>query len=278
MFEELSDFCSRPPLYSRTTATELWTRPALARHMLEFHLDPNTQLSSRPEAQIDHIVHWLDQQLILRGKRLCDLGCGPGLYANRFAGLGAVVCGLDVSAGSLEYARHLARQSGHEIRYTLANYCEDVLPTGFDIVTLIYYDYAALVPEQRSRLLGRIRTMLEPGGRLVLDVPSAGAFSAVREGINIEAGLMGGFWSDEDYVGLEGVWRYEEQRVSLSRYLIIERSQAFEIYNWMQYFTADSIAGELETGGFQVEQISDSLAGTALEGDPETLGVIATRA
>ncbi len=277
MFTELSDFSRRPPLYSRITATELWTRPALARRMLEFHLDPNTHLSSRPEQQIDAIVHWLDQRLAFKGKRLCDLGCGPGLYANRFAGLGAAVTGIDVSAGSLEYARRLAGQSGHDIRYVLADYCEDALPAGFDIVTLIYYDYAALTSEQRSRVLERLHSMLEPGGKLVLDVPGAGAFAGVQEGISMEAGLMGGFWSDEDYLGLERVWRYEEHMVSLSRYLIVEPDAAFEIYNWMQYFTAASLAAELHTAGFQVEQISDSLAGAALPGDPETLAVIATR-
>ncbi len=278
MFDELHDFCLRPSLYSRATSTELWTRPALAGNMLKYHLDPHTRLSSRPEAQIDLIVRCLDRRLALEGKHLCDLGCGPGLYSSRFASLGATVSGVDVSGTSIAYARRLAEESGHDIRYILADYCRDELPPGFDVVTLIYYDYAALTSEQRSRLLGRVHAMLKPGGHLVLDVPALSAFSTIVESTAMEPQLMNGFWSDEDYVGLERVWRYEDQQVSLNRYLIVEQSGMFEIFNWMQYYSADSVTAELASGCFEVLEIQASLAGSALPGDPETLGVIARRA
>ena len=38
---------------------------------------------------------------------ICDLGCGPGQVARYLHGRGAEVCGVDLSAGMVEQARHL---------------------------------------------------------------------------------------------------------------------------------------------------------------------------
>ena len=46
------------------------------------------------------------------GQRILDLGTGTGLLARRFAGDGATVSGLDLSAGQLEMARAAAGRDG----------------------------------------------------------------------------------------------------------------------------------------------------------------------
>ena len=63
---------------------ELWTRPHLAEQMLGYHLNQETDLASRRFESIDRVVEWIDAQLNLPNKSVCDLGCGPGLYAQRF--------------------------------------------------------------------------------------------------------------------------------------------------------------------------------------------------
>ena len=80
MYEFLKDIARRPEPFSRYTAAELWTRPHLARQMLNFHLDQETDLASSRFETIDRAVDWIDARLQLSGKRLCDLGCGPGLF------------------------------------------------------------------------------------------------------------------------------------------------------------------------------------------------------
>ena len=89
MYELLQDIAQRPEPFSRYTAMELWTRPHLARQMLSFHLNQETDLASRRFEIIDQVVDWIDSQLHLSEKRICDLGCGPGLYAQRFSHQGA---------------------------------------------------------------------------------------------------------------------------------------------------------------------------------------------
>lgn len=95
MYELLSDISRRPVPFSRCTTKDLWTRPYLAQQMLSFHLNPETDLASRRFETIDLAVGWIDSQLNLSGKLLCDLGCGPGLYTQRFAAKKATVTGTE---------------------------------------------------------------------------------------------------------------------------------------------------------------------------------------
>ena len=99
----------------------------------------------------------------------------------RFAERGASVTGIDISDHSLAHAATEAERIGSAVRWLHADYLTDPLPEGFDLVTLIYYDYGALSPQQRRRLLARIHTMLAPGGKLVLDVLGMPSFRERKE-------------------------------------------------------------------------------------------------
>jgi len=84
MYDFIYDISQRPKPFSRYTTKELWTRPHLSQQMLSFHLNQETDLASRRFELIDRVVNWVNSQLNLSGKSLCDLGCGPGLYTERF--------------------------------------------------------------------------------------------------------------------------------------------------------------------------------------------------
>lgn len=275
MYETLKKLAVRPAPYSSMTIKELWTRPHVARQMLAYHLDQDTHLASRPIAVIDEAVDWLHKELNLQGKKICDLGCGPGLYATRFARRGATVTGVDFSPVAIAHAESQVSSSHQGLDYLVADYMHDKLPRGFDVVTLIYYDYCALSPVDRGKLLRRIRSMLNPGGKLVMDVLTEQAFQDVREQVAIEDCLMGGFWSDADYIGMHRTWAYPDQMLSLDHYLIVEPSNHWEIFNWMQYFSPDRLVQELEAAGFIVCTLTGSLTGEALANATREISVIA---
>jgi SAM-dependent methyltransferase len=275
MYELLQDISQRPEPFSRYTAMELWTRPHLAQQMLQYHLNQETELASRRFETIDKIVSWIDTQLGLAGKGLCDLGCGPGLYTQRFAARGADVSGVDFSAHSLEYARLQAKENKQSISYVQADYLSDELPAGFDIVTLIYTDYSVLSPTQRVNLLGRIREMLNPGGRLIMDVAGMGSLAGKEECTLIEDNLMYGFWAKGDYVGIQRSFVYPDECLSVDRYVIVEPTETWQVFNWFQYFTPASLQKELEFAGFAVDQMFGGLTGEPLETDGDFIGVIA---
>jgi SAM-dependent methyltransferase len=272
MYDLLNDISKRPEPFSRSTVKELWTRPHLARQMLGYHLSQETDLASRKCESIDRVVEWIDTQLDLSDKSLCDLGCGPGLYTQRFESRGAKVTGVDFSAVSLNYAK---TQGPNSIRYIEADYLLDDLPSGFDIVTLIYTDLCALSPEQRKVLLGRMRGMLNPSGQIVLDVAGIGSLAQKEEVTIIQDKMMGGFWAAGDYVGIQRSVVYPEECLSLDRYVIVEPGETWQIYNWFQYFTPDSIEVELQGAGFEIDQLVGGLTGVPLQPKSEFIGIVA---
>ena len=272
MYDLFHDISLRPMPFSRYTAKELWTRPHLSKQMLNFHLSQETDLASRKVEFIDDSVEWIDGHLSLSGKRLCDLGCGPGLYTRRFFDKGAEVTGVDFSDSSLDYA---GMTSNSDINYLKADYISDELPSEFDVITLIYIDFCALSPNQRSSLLSKIRRMLKPNGHLVLDVAGSGSFLAKEEATFIEDRLMGGFWAEGEYVGIQKSFIYEDQRLVLDRYIIIEPKNTWQIFNWIQHFTPQMIKTELQAAGFAVVNMSGDLTGASLSEDSDFIAIIA---
>ena len=278
MYELLLDIAQRPKPFSRYTATELWNRPHLARQFLSIHLNQETDRASHRIETIDQVVTWIDSQLHLSEKSLCDLGCGPGLYTQRFSNKGADVTGVDFSVLSLEYADLSAEENEQSIRYVRADYLTDDLPTGFDIVTLIYTDLCVLSPEQRTILLGRMREMLNPDGRIVFDVAGMGMLAGKEECTLIEDRLMNGFWAEGHYVGIQRTFVYPDEHLSLDRYLIVEPHETWQIFNWFQYYTPDSLQTELRNAGFEVVQMVGELTGMPLRTNGDIIGVIARAA
>ncbi len=255
MYAALDDLNRRPEPFSRCTIDTLWTDPWIARKMLDYHLDQGTDLASRRFETIDGIVDWVDRKLGLSGKSVCDLGCGPGLYAMRMAGRGATVTGVDFSAVALAHARAEAAAGNMAIAYRQADYLTDDLPGDQDLVTLIYCDYCVLSPQDRQRLLKRIKGMLKPGGALVFDVYATAQFAQRKEAATYGRNPMGDFWSPDDHFGFQTIFLYEEQNLALDRYLIVTPTRRFEIFNWLQYFDPEAISAEVTRAGLAVEEI-----------------------
>ncbi|OSM01363.1 putative methyltransferase type 12 [Magnetofaba australis IT-1] len=175
----------------------------------------------------------------------------------------------------MAYARAQATAQNQPIDYVCADYLHDPLPQGFDLITLIYFDLCPLSPSQRATLLQRMRAMLNPGGRIVLDVLGPGALTQRREGCVMESRLMNGFWAPGDYVGIQQTFVYAEERVTLDRYVIVEPEQRWEVFNWLYYFIPASLTRELADAGFVVEEMMGGLNGDPLSDHGAEIGVIA---
>lgn len=255
MFKELSKVHQKPELFSIYTTDKLWTEPHIAKQMLEAHLSQDTPMASRPKIAIDRVVNWLDKTFGLNGKSILDLGCGPGLYAEKYASLGAKVHGLDFSDNSIRYAKDSADKHQLDISYKIGNYLETPLPLNQDLITLIYCDLCTFSLHQRQKLYGKIRKSLKPNGTFVFDVFSTEVFDTFTEQCTFAAEYMHGFWSKNKYYAFHNAFRYESDIASLDHYTIVEEHQKWDIYNWMQYFTHESISAELADNGFEVVEI-----------------------
>ena len=119
--------------------------------------------------------------------------------------------------------------------------------------------------------------MLNPGGQLVMDVLADTAFPQTGEQLAIEERMMGGFWSDSDYVGIHRTWLYSEMMLSLDHYVIVEPDDHWEILNWLQYFSTDRLVAELHDAGFEIAVLAGSLTGSPLTESSHGIAVIAEK-
>ena len=244
--------------------------------MLKYHLDDRTELASRNRKFIDRSVSWMTERLgIGKGTRVCDLGCGPGLYATRLTGLGATVTGVDFSENSLKYARQAAVDAGLDVTFVHADYLEQIPPGRFDLITLIYCDFCALSPGQRRKLLGEIRKSLEPGGQLLFDVCSMRLFEESEESSRVEKYPDGGFWTGKPHYVFVSVFKYAQEILLLHKHTIIEQRRSRDIYNWIQCFSPALIEAELNSAGFNLVECFGNVAGDTWENDSKEIAVVA---
>lgn len=252
-----------------------WDDPHISAHMMAAHLDPDSEAASRPPQIIDRSVKWMIETLALRaGDCVLDLGCGPGLYASRFARAGLKVTGVDYSRRSIQYAKTYAQENNLAITYRYENYLELGDENQYDAAFLIYGDFCPLNPEQRSKLLANVYRALKPDGRFVLDVTTR-EHRRKHGNRNGWRALETGFWKAGPHLLLEEGFDYPEQSLWLDQYTVVEADRKISVYrNWFQDYTPETITAELEQGGFRTKSIWSDLAGTDYTPGSEWIGVI----
>jgi len=263
MFDQLETIYHRPRPFEFYTADELWTDEHTAAQMLAYHLNDEVDLSSRSGVFIDRSVEWIVSHLrVDKGTKIADFGCGPGLYTTRLARRGADVTGIDFSKRSIDHARKTAAAEGLSIRYINESYLELELSDHFDLVTMIMCDFCALSPEQRRTMLRKFHGLLAPGGAVLLEVYSLAAFAGRKELATCEIDLLDGFWSPHRYYGFLNTYTYDQEKVVLDKYTIVEEARTRTIYNWLQYFSPEALEHELNGCGLDVEKRYADVAGS----------------
>lgn len=279
LFSDLERINARPKPFEFYTASDLWTDEHTSAQMLAFHLNENVDLSSRRRSFIEQSVDWLVSRLkIGQGTRVVDFGCGPGLYTSRLAQHGAQVMGIDFSGRSIEYARDQAWAVGLDIQYLNQNYLDFTIDQCFDVVLMIYCDLCALSPSQRQTLLTKFRSILAPGGRIVLDVHSLAMFERRNENAHFEFNLQNGFWSAVPYYGFLNNFKYEEEKVTLDKYTLVERARTRTVYNWLQYFSVDSLRAEFREARLTICDVYGDVAGKPYDAETDEFAVVAEKA
>ena len=276
--ERLSAISARPARFAPHGAP-FWNDPHIARQMLAAHLNPDTDAASRRPDTIERTVNWLMEALALRpGSTLLDLGCGPGLYCQRFAERGLCVTGLDVSGGSLAYARGVSDSHALGIQYVEADYLTLDAEAAYDAITLIYYDLGVLPDDARDELLRRIRRALRPGGRFTFDLKTP-ASPRPPDGTSRWQVSSAGFWRAGPCLELHQTFWYSETATELRQTTIVDPDGTATVYRiWEQLYTPATITEVLQRQGFRVRHLGEDLAGTAYRAESTSLGIIAEAA
>lgn len=276
LFAALDEINKRPEPFQFYTARDLWTDEHTSEKMLSFHLDEDIDVSSRKAKFINESVEWICSRFrVGRDTTIADFGCGPGLYALRLAKRRGAVTGIDFSMRSLDYAKEAAAAARLDIDYVNADYLEYETEKRFDLILMIMCDFCALSPAQRKMLLAKFRKLLKPSGAVLLDVYSLEAFAQRKEQALYEPNLLDGFWSPNKYYGFLNAFKYDEAKVTLDKYTIIEQERIRTVYNWLQYFTPESLEREFALGGLSIAEKYANVAGAPYEPQSGEFAVVA---
>lgn len=271
MNKKIIDFMKNLPLLYAESDDAFWDDEHISKYMLAAHLNPDCDNASRKQESIINSVNWI-AGLCNGGvnKKLLDLGCGPGIYAELLAEKGFQVTGIDFSKRSIEYAVESSRKKNLKITYHYQNYLDIDWNKEFDVVLLIYCDFGVLAPESRRILLNKIYRALKPGGILILDVfhePYVKTFKEMQS-IRYE---QGGFWSPETYVVIQRNQYYGKSKNTLEQYLVITEENC-KCYNiWNQIYTQNLLEKEITEVGLDVVNFFDNVQGKEYTGLEETI-------
>jgi len=89
---------------------------------------------------------------------------------------------------------------------------------------------------------------------------------------------LSGFWSPNKYYGFLNTFRYDEEKVALDKYTIIESERTRQVYNWLQYFAPEELEREFKEASFSVKGLYSDVAGTLYDRKSSEFAVIANKA
>ncbi|MBN2527803.1 MAG: class I SAM-dependent methyltransferase [Deltaproteobacteria bacterium] len=248
MLNELMKYCGQPELYTQGTAF-MWTDAHIAKQLLAVHLNGDVDLASRRSSTIDSTVTWILDKAPRRRLDILDMGCGPGLYAERLAKAGHRVTGVDVSENSTAYARTLAAKERIDVSFRTQDYLALSDESAFDLVILIYTDLGVLLPEARETVLENVYRALRPGGIFIFDVLNVLHREQKVTPKNWEV-CPTGFWRDHPYVALSESYLYPKQNVILYQHTVGD-SDSVDVYRfWTHLFSDDAIFKIVKKAGF----------------------------
>ncbi|MEI6796364.1 MAG: class I SAM-dependent methyltransferase [Methanomassiliicoccales archaeon] len=253
-----------------------WDDDHISRMALEAHLDPNTDAASRNPVFMNASVQFISAAALgLDRKKVLDLGCGPGLYAQRLTSQGAIVTGLDISRNSIAYAKKEAQRLGLDIDYRRMDFFDMQFEAEFDLAMQIYGEICVFSAADRGRLLDKVHAALRPGGLFIFDVTTP-LFEEQLSGRSWQA-LESGFWKPYPHLVLEYGIEYEEGMLHLDQYAIFDENGKMDLCRiWTQHFDPQGIIDLLAEHGFEVLSLHGDLTGAPLA-ETGWIGIVARK-
>ncbi|UWD47427.1 class I SAM-dependent methyltransferase [Clostridioides difficile] len=273
MLNKLCMYLERPEVY-KESKVNFWDDEYISKQLLKAHLDVDFEGASRSLDFINDSVDWIVKVASPdKYPNLIDLGCGPGLYAERFAQKGYKVTGIDFSKRSINYAQSRNEEKNLNITYLFQSYLNMNYNEEFDIATLIYCDYGALSTKNRSILMENIYKSLKPGGKLILDVFTVNKYNDFKEVRTWEINENGGFWSNKRYVCLQDNCKYSDYN-TLEQTLVITEENENVFYIWNKYFSKESFFAEVKGIGFKSIEVFNNVKGETYSDDSMTMCIV----
>lgn len=227
-------------LYDKGTSV-MWTDEYISKQLLKLHVDPDNDIASRCSKKIDRLVSWIVSRDGKAEGDVLDIGCGPGLFTQRFAQKGYKVTGIDFSKEAVDYAAKSAEQMRLDINYRCMNYLELDYREKADLIIMIYCDFCVLSKNEQHTLLSNVYRALKPGGMFVFDVYNEESLRFRKQKKEWDF-KDDGFWREDPYAVMSMTRHYEENKAILSQHIIYDEKNGFDIYRfWEHYFAKNDM-------------------------------------
>ncbi|WP_238918631.1 class I SAM-dependent methyltransferase [Clostridium sp. YIM B02555] len=264
----------KPPLFNRECGN-IWTEEYLAKQMLNAHLDPNFDGASRRSLVIEKTVEFLNSKVLKSNSSILDLGCGPGLYAEKLCRKGHKITGVDFSQNTINYAKSSAKQQGLDIEYKYDDFFKLKYFKEYDVVMQVYGEFNTFSDEERDKLFKIVYNALKLNGLFIFDVstPALRKKCGIKKNWHISEG---GFWREKTHLVLEEGFQYDND-IWLDQYIIADNAGVQVYRNWFKDYSVETIIEIIKNSGFKIIDIRGSLIGEALKEDSEWIAIIAQK-
>ena len=264
---DLTEFAARPQ--PRPGEARLpWDDPIFSTRMLAEHLDDRHDMASRRRSTIDRHVSWL-AELVSRGRRVLDLGCGPGLYLEQFARAGWEAVGVDVSPAAIDYATREATASGLGCMYVLEDLRSTSVEGTFDLVLCIFGELSTFAIDDVRRVLDSAARHLENDGRVVVEMSTrAGVAGKATRPVSWYT-ANGGLFADGPHVVLRESRWFENDEAAVERWWVINESSPQPLMFGSTTWWHGQLLDAIDDAGLAVDGRFGDLAGASMTTDAE---------
>lgn len=273
VMKQIVALSNKPNVFERGTGN-IWTEEYIAKQMLKAHLDKTSDGASRNIEAIEKTVDFINKA-IKKNSTILDLGCGPGLYAERLFQLGHSITGIDFSENTIQYARNHAKQENLHIEYR----CEDMFQLNynkqFDVVMQIYGEINTFSGYEREQIFRIVRDALKPEGVFIFDVTTP--VHRKKSGLSNKWYISeNGFWRGNRHLVLEEGFAYEDN-IWLDQYIVMDEEEIKVYRNWFHNYTKKDIETIVLEAGFTKVNVINSLTGESNSNESEWITVIAEK-
>lgn len=273
IINQIKEKSKKPALFNKEGGN-IWTEEYIAKQMLEAHLNPDFDGASRRNLIIEKTIDYLAKKFIKENSSILDLGCGPGLYAEKLCRKGYKVTGIDFSENTINYAKRSAEKEKLKIEYKCENFFNLKYLEEYDAVMQIYGEINTISNEERDKLFKIIYNALKPNGRFIFDISTP----ALREKCGLKKNWYiseGGFWREKEHIVLEEGVKYEDN-IWLDQYIVADKEGVQVYRNWFHDYTAETIKQVVQSSGFKVIDMV-TLTGEPLKNNSEWILIIAEK-